>query len=332
MTKIIKINPDSFSINELSDAADVLRGGGLCAFPTETVYGLGAVYSDKNAVLNIFKAKGRPADNPLIVHICEFEQLQDLVKEVSHDAQKLAHRFWGGPLTVILPKADSVPYEVTAGLETVAVRFPSHPVATALIRETGIPIAAPSANLSGKPSPTAAEHVIEDMDGRADIIIDGGNSFFGIESTVVDLSADKPQVLRPGAVTIEDLKPLLPNIEYGTGTSAPKSPGMKYKHYAPNAPVFVVEGDNITEVINKHSDGKTGILAYGIPSEKFEHGTVLNAGNTAYEYAAHMFYCFRKFDEIGVDKILAVPPEEDNMGYSVRNRLYKSAGGKVICE
>lgn len=331
MTKVIRVNPDNFNTDELDEAAKILQDGGLCAFPTETVYGLGAVYSDKNAVLNIFKAKGRPADNPLIVHICEFNEIYSLAKEVTDEAMRLAKRFWGGPLTVILPKSDSVPYEVTAGLDTVAIRLPSHPVATALIRRVGLPIAAPSANLSGKPSPTAAEHVIEDMDGRADIIIDGGNSFFGIESTVVDLSTDKPQVLRPGAVTIEDLKPFLKNIEYGTGTSAPKSPGMKYKHYAPNAPVYIVEGGNAIGIINKNSDDKTGILTYRIPPDKFERGTVLNAGNTAYEYAANMFYYFRKFDEMGVDKIFAVPPEEDNMGYSVRNRLYKSAGGRIIC-
>ena len=157
-------------------------------------------------------------------------------------------------------------------------------------------------------------------------------SFFGIESTVVDLSTDKPQVLRPGAVTIEDLKPILKNIEYGTGTGAPKSPGMKYKHYAPNAPVYIVEGKNAAEIIRKNADEKTGILTYRIPAGEFQNGIVLNAGDNAYEYAAHMFYYFRKFDEMGVDKILAVPPEEDKMGYSVRNRLYKSAGGKKICE
>lgn len=331
MTKIVKVNPEKFEKNELSEAADILRNGGLCAFPTETVYGLGAIYSDRSAVLNIFKAKGRPADNPLIVHISDFEQIHGLVKEVPESALKLAKHFWGGPLTIILPKAESVPYEVTAGLDTVAVRFPSHPIATALICETGIPIAAPSANLSGKPSPTAAEHVIEDLSGKADIIIDGGNSFYGIESTVVDLSVKTPQVLRPGAVTIEDLRPVLGDIEYGVGTSAPKSPGMKYKHYAPNAPVYIIEGDE-ESIIERLADEKTGILTYRIAPEKFKKGMVLTAGKDAYEYAAHMFYYLRKFDEMGVTKILAIPPENDNMGYSVRNRLYKSAGGKVICE
>ncbi|MBQ7718480.1 MAG: threonylcarbamoyl-AMP synthase [Clostridia bacterium] len=331
MTKIIKVDPENYTDNELFEAAGILRNGGLCAFPTETVYGLGAIYTDCEAVLNIFKAKGRPADNPLIVHICDFEQLYKLVKEVPETALNLAKHFWGGPLTIILPKSDCVPYEVTAGLDTVAVRFPSHPIATALIRETGIPIAAPSANLSGKPSPTAAEHVIADMKGKADIIIDGGNSFFGIESTVVDLSVKVPQVLRPGAVTIEDLRPVLGNIEYGSGASAPKSPGMKYKHYAPDAPVYIIEGDAVS-IAERLADEKTGILTYNVAPENFKKGIVLDAGKNSYEYAAHMFYYLRKFDELGVTKILAVPPEEDNMGYSVRNRLYKSAGGKVICE
>lgn len=330
MTKTVTINPDKFKTEELSEAAAVLRNGGLCAFPTETVYGLGAVYSNPRAVLNIFRAKGRPADNPLIVHIAEPKQLYGLVREVPQKAERLAAEFWGGPLTIILPKAECVPFEVTAGLDTVAVRFPSHPVATALIRETGIPIAAPSANLSGKPSPTVAKHVIEDMDGRADIIIDGGNALYGIESTVVDLSVDIPQVLRPGAVTIEELRRVIGDIEYGTGSSAPKSPGMKYKHYAPEAPVYIVEG-NAEDVIKREADEKTGILTYKIAPEKFEKGIVLDAGKDAYEYAAHMFYYLRRFDEMGVTKILAVPPEEDSMGYSVRNRLYKSAGGKIIC-
>ena len=331
MTKVIKIDPDKFDIKELYEAAEALRNGGLCAFPTETVYGLGAVYSDPEAVLKIFRAKGRPADNPLIVHICEIEQLYGLVREVPESAKKLAHHFWGGPLTVILPKAPSVPREVTAGLDTVAVRFPSHPVATALIRETGIPIAAPSANLSGKPSPTAPEHVLEDLNGKADIIIAGGRTFFGIESTVVDLSTDIPQILRPGAVTAEDLAPVLGKIVYGAGTDAPKSPGMKYRHYAPEAPVFIVEGD-AESIIKREADPGTGILTYKIPPERFPAGTVLDAGKDAYEYAAHLFYCLRKFDEAGVTKILAIPPENSSMGYSVRNRLYKSAGGIVICE
>ncbi len=331
MTRIIKIDPDDFRQKELSEAAETLRNGGLCAFPTETVYGLGAIYSNPDAVLKIFKAKGRPADNPLIVHISCFEELSPLVKEVPQSAILLAEHFWGGPLTMILPKSSAVPKEVTAGLDTVAVRLPSHPIATALIRETGIPIAAPSANLSGKPSPTAARYVAEDMDGRADVIIDGGNAFFGIESTVVDLSVPVPQVLRPGAVTIEDLRRVLGKIEYGTGTGAPKSPGMKYKHYAPDASVYIVEGD-AEKIIKREADEKTGILTYKIPPENFDAGIVLDAGKDAYGYAAHLFYYLRKFDEKGVTKILAVPPEEDGMGYSVRNRLYKSAGGKIICK
>lgn len=330
MTKIISINPEKIDNEALMPAVFALKNGGLCAFPTETVYGLGANAFDAGAISKIYKAKNRPADNPLIVHIAEFEQMGELVCEVPEAAHRLARRFWGGPLTLILKRSEKLPPEVSAGLDTVAVRLPSHPAATALIRLCGFPIAAPSANLSGRPSPTAAEHVIKDLDGRADVIIDGGNAFYGIESTVLDLTVSPPAILRPGAVTHEELSELLGEVVYGSGEGAPKSPGMKYRHYAPNAPVFIVQSDNAADMINSLADEKTGILSFDAEAAAFKKGIVLEAGKTPQEYAAHMFFCLRRFDELGVNKIFAIAPGGGGISEAVRNRLYKAAGGNVI--
>ena len=326
---LIEVNPHSFSDTQLMPAAAILQSGGICAFPTETVYGLGANAFDEAAVAKIFKAKGRPQDNPLIVHISEREQLLDIC-HVTPLAEKLMDKFWGGPLTLILPKTDKVPAAVTAGLDTVAVRMPSHPIANALIRLAGVPIAAPSANLSGKPSPTAAAHVIADMEGRADAIIAGGDCFWGVESTVLDLTVSPPAVLRPGAVTKEELAAEIGEVIYGTGVGAPKSPGMKYTHYAPNAPVYIAEGEGALERIFEAARGykNPGILYYGI--EKPDLPIALSAGNTPAEYAARLFFSLRTFDEEGADVIFAMPPAEGGMGDAVRNRLFKSAGGKTV--
>ncbi len=326
---LIEVNPHSFSDTQLMPAAAILQSGGICAFPTETVYGLGANAFDEAAVAKIFKAKGRPQDNPLIVHVSEREQLSDIC-HVTPLAEKLMDKFWGGPLTLILPKTDKVPNCVTAGLSTVAVRMPSHPIANALIRLSGVPIAAPSANLSGKPSPTSAAHVIADMEGRADAIIAGGDCLWGVESTVLDLTVSPPAILRPGAVTKEELSAEIGEVIYGTGVGAPKSPGMKYTHYAPDAPVYIAEGDGALERIIEAAReyAHPGILYYGI--EKPSLPISLSAGSTPAEYAARLFFSLRTFDEMGADVIFAMPPSEGGMGDAVRNRLFKSAGGKTV--
>ena len=330
-TKIIKAEPSNLNENEIMPAAKIISSGGLCVFPTETVYGLGANALDEKAVAKIFEAKGRPQDNPLIVHIWKYEQLFDLVKEVPEKAKILAEHFWGGPLTMIFKRSEKVPAVVSAGLDTVAVRLPSHPVANALIRLSGVPIAAPSANLSGKPSPTSFKHAAEDMKGRADAIIDGGNSFFGIESTVVDMTEDVPTILRPGAVTPAEIKELTGKVYLGRGgDGAPKSPGMKYKHYAPRAPLYIVESENPADVINSRTKDKTGVINFGYDNSDFRAKYVFNMGKTASEYAANIFYALREFDDSDVEEIYAIPPEDDGVGLAVRNRIYKSAGGKTI--
>lgn len=330
MTKVIKIDPHNIDTEKVKEAAAVIKEGGLCAFPTETVYGLGANALDTKAVDKIFAAKGRQRDNPLIVHVSSLDEVYPLVKSVPDEFLRLAEKYWGGPLTMILERSGKVPAEVSAGLDTVAIRLPSHPVATALIKMSGTPIAAPSANLSGRPSPTTARHVIDDLMGKVDVIIDGGNTFFGVESTVLDLTADPPAILRPGAVTPEELLQVLPCVVFGQGGDAPKSPGMKYRHYAPKARLYVVEGKDAVEKINRISDGGTGVLCYNADVSEFKAKYVISAGSNAQDYAAHLFYNLRKFDELGVSKIFVMPPSSEGIGYAVRNRIFKSAGGNII--
>ena len=248
MTRVIKLNPKRVEKSKIKLAARVLKRGGLVAFPTETVYGLAANALDAESVKKVFEAKGRPADNPLIVHIAEKEQVYRLAKKVPEKAEKLMDKFWPGPLTIVLEKSRVVPKATTGGRNTVAVRMPDNRIALALIREAGVPLAAPSANSFGKPSPTSAEHVFQDLCGKIDVILDGGNTDIGVESTVLDLTTDPPTLLRPGGITLEKLKTVLDRVRMhpaakGKKTRAvAKSPGMKYKHYAPNADVILVEG------------------------------------------------------------------------------------------
>ena len=261
--KIDGLNTDPESFKE---AIRILKSGGLVAFPTETVYGLGGNAYDKTASERIYAAKGRPSDNPLIVHISSFEEIYPLVKKVPEEAVMLSEKFWPGPLTMILDKSDAVPKETTGGLDTVAIRMPSHPVANRLIKEAGIPIAAPSANASGRPSTTKAEHVIEDLFGRIDMIIDGGSSDIGLESTIVDLTVSPPLILRPGFITIEALREVLPDIEYDKAVLkrqkddnvVAKAPGMKYRHYAPRGELTIFEGSfkNVAEAVKKAAEDK----------------------------------------------------------------------------
>ena len=328
--KTLLLGTDS---KDLARASDIMRSGGLVAIPTETVYGLGANAFDKNACLKIFEAKGRPGDNPLIVHISKISQLDDIVVEINENAKKIMETFWPGPITIVMKKSDKIPYEVSAGLDTVAVRMPSHKVACKLLDMCEIPIAAPSANTSGKPSPTTAKHVFNDMNGKIDAIVDGGSCVVGVESTVIDVTEDIPKLLRPGGVTYEQLCDVLgeviKNYEFKNG-EIPKSPGVKYKHYAPKAELFVVKG-NFEEYIYKISDKykKIGVLChnkYNITKncvEKF-------MGNNPEEYANTLFSHLREFDKENVDIIFAEDIDDKGINLAVSNRLYKAAGYKFI--
>ena len=329
----------------LERAGQIIRRGGLVAFPTETVYGLGANGLDPVAVQRIFAAKGRPQDNPLILHVASVRAIEDLVLEFPPAAGCLAAAFWPGPLTLVLRRRPVVPEAVSAGLPTVAVRIPAHRVALDLIEAAGVPIAAPSANRSGKPSPTRAEHVLADLDGRVEMILDAGPTSVGLESTVVDLTTAVPSLLRPGGVTIEQLREVLPNLGLVSGGIAdqgrPVAPGMKYRHYAPHAPLTVVIGPpapvkvflrgRMAEAVEAglrlavlaHSDTLAGL---GGP------GTLLDLGpRSSPEIAARRLFSFlRDCDKQRVDEILAEGGREDGLGLAIMNRLGKAAGGKII--
>ncbi|MGN1098464.1 MAG: L-threonylcarbamoyladenylate synthase, partial [Clostridia bacterium] len=310
--------------NLIAQAAEVIKNGGLVAFPTETVYGLGADTFNPRAIAGIYRAKNRPMDNPLISHICSMEQAYTLAEDIPEAAKRVMEHFWGGPLTVILKRKNTVPPEVSAGLDTVSIRFPSHSIAYELIKQSGTAIAAPSANLSGSPSPTTAKHCIDDMLGRVDMIIDGGDSLIGLESTVVDMSGEVPTILRPGAITAEEIAEVAGQCIYGGNYSnAPRCPGMKYTHYSPKADVYAV-----SDMSRIQSSEKAAVLSFG--GGEYGGYKVYNAGDTVEEYAAKLFYFLRKADEDGIKTVYARLPEEKGIGIAVRNRLLKSAGGKVI--
>lgn len=345
-TKIIKIDKENIDQSLIKEAATYIREGKIVAFPTETVYGLGANGLDVNAVEGLFKAKGRPQDNPLILHIANMEQLKPLVSDIPDIAFKCIERFWPGPLTILFRKSEIVPYMITAGLETVAIRMPNNQIALELIKEADRPIAGPSANLSGKPSPTNASHVIEDLSGKIHMIIDGGDTGVGLESTVLDLSSDRPMILRPGGVTIEDLRELIPTIEQDIGTIksdeniVPKSPGQKYRHYAPSADMTVYVG-SLDKVINKIKEQthelisqglKVGIMATEETKNNYADGFVQVVGSRARKetIATNLFKVIRLFDEHQVDFILAEGVESDHIGMAIMNRMMKASGGKII--
>lgn len=345
-TRVLKVDarrPDEAAVSE---AARIIRDGGLVAFPTETVYGLGANALDAAAVARIFAAKGRPADNPLIVHIADPNQLSDLVEAVPPPAQQLMERFWPGPLTLILPRTAAVPPVVTAGLGTVAVRRPDHPVALALIRAAGVPIAAPSANRSGRPSSTVAAHVHEDLAGQVDLILDAGPTGLGLESTVLDLSTDPPVVLRPGGVTAADICAVIGPVEVGSTRETdeddvPRSPGTKYIHYAPKALLIVVDGPFLESVQAKINDlayeftaegRRVGILATAETRGAYQAPVVLEVGSrkNMSMVAAGLFSALRAFDQYRVDVVLSEGFPEDGIGYAVMDRLRRAAGGRVV--
>lgn len=340
-THYLKINPKQFEPAQLAPAAEILAGGGLVAFPTETVYGLGAVIDHEAALHDIFKVKGRPGDNPLILHIWHHEQLSDITETVDPRYQKLIEAFWPGPLTLIFPKKAEISMTVTAGLSTVAVRMPSHPVARELLRLVNRPVAAPSANLSGKPSPTRGEHVREDLEGKIPMIIDAGPCQAGIESTVL-LLAEKPYILRPGSITQEMLETTLQEpVEVVTGGEAserPQAPGMKYRHYAPQAPVTLVEGEDnaVVNAINRMvgaAEGETIIvLAFSEHINCYPNVTVLDLGPREYPQivAARLYDLLRSCDQMKATRIYVEGLAKAGVGAAVENRLYKASGGNVI--
>lgn len=327
-TTYIKADPAAPDEAAIREAAECIKRGGLVAFPTETVYGLGADSFNSDAVKKIYIAKGRPSDNPLISHIAHIDDALKLAQFVPEDAKKLMEAYWGGPLTLILKRRADVPGIVSANLDTVSIRMPSHSVANMLIRLAGTPIAAPSANLSGSPSPTTFEHCRQDMDGRVDIIIDGGECSIGVESTVVDMTGEVPVILRPGAVTLEDIVSVCGKGMFGGEyADAPKCPGMKYVHYSPDAEVFAV-GD--MESFKMPDEENAALIAYDKYTSAAKGCKFYSAGSSDGEYAARLFYLLRKADEDGIKTVYAQLPENKGMGTAIRNRLLKSAGGRVI--
>ncbi len=353
ITKVADLRNKEKNIEELMDdpeliaAAEVIKAGGLVAFPTETVYGLGANAFDATAADRIYAAKGRPSDNPLIVHISSMDELYPLAREIPASAEKLAAKYWPGPMTIVLKKDPAVPDRTTGGLDTVAVRMPSDPVARAFIKLSGVPIAAPSANISGRPSPTRADHVMEDLDGRIDMVIDGGPVGIGIESTIIDLTGDIPTLLRPGAVTIEMLTETLGEVNIDPAIKGPmsenehpKAPGMKYRHYAPKADMTIVRGgsENVAAYINDRvkesgdSGRKAGIICTRESKNLYDRGDIKVVGTRTDEdtVARNLFSVLREFDEDGVDVIYSESFPEDDIGQAIMNRLSKAAGYKIV--
>lgn len=350
-TKILKIDAEkeeftSLEEQALQEAGEIIKSGGLVAFPTETVYGLGGDGLNKESSRKIYAAKGRPSDNPLIIHIANMEALDYIVEEVTQEAQKIARAFWPGPLTMILRKSENVPEETTGGLQTVAVRMPSNKVACKLIEYGGGYIAAPSANLSGRPSPTVAKYVVEDMNGRIDMIIDGGEVGIGLESTIIDLTVTPPQILRPGYITQAMLNEVLGNVDVDktilddkTG-QAPKAPGMKYRHYAPKGELTIVAGESpqVVDYINRMTaemmqmGKKVGVIASLENLEKYGAEIVKSAGSREDEEAvAHNLYrILREFDDEGAEIIFSEAFADGTLGQAIMNRLLKAAGHKMV--
>ena len=330
----------------MEKAGEILKRGGLVAFPTETVYGLGANALDEAAAARIYAAKGRPSDNPLIVHICEFSALEKIVKEIPPKAKKLADAFWPGPLTMIFQKTEQVPYGTTGGLDTVAVRMPAHPLALAMIKAGGGYIAAPSANTSGRPSPTKASHVADDLNGKIDMIIDGGDVGIGLESTIVDLTEEEPVILRPGYINQQMLEELLGPVSVDQALLKddpnlhPKAPGMKYRHYAPKAGLTIVEGsaEAVRRKINELAEaetragGRAGIIATDESLSAYPTGIVKSVGTRTDEItiSAHLYGILREFDELDVSRIYSEAFETPQLGQAIMNRLIKAAGHQII--
>jgi len=347
-TLMLKVDLQKPDMKKIRVAASLIRKGGLVAFPTETVYGLGADALNPKAVLALFKAKKRPLDNPPIIHVGDAEYIRKLVKELPPKAERLMEKFWPGPLTLIFKRSGIVPDVTVASLDTIAIRMPNHNVALALIRESSCPIAAPSANLAGKPSPTSAQHVLEDLNGRIDAVLDAGPTFIGLESTVLDLTVDPPQILRPGGTPYEMLKEVLGNVELNPVAVADsalpveeaRSPGVKHKHYAPNADVIVVEGEiavvisKINELINLYmqNNKRVGVLATDETSSHYKADVVKSLGsrNDLVIVARNLFKLLREFDSEKVDIIIAESVPLERLGLAIMNRLRKASGYNII--
>lgn len=346
-TKVAIINDIRDDIKYIKEAGNVIKQGGVVAFPTETVYGLGADALNSEAVKKIFTAKGRPQDNPLIVHIKAIEDLDDLVKDVPKVAQEFMEKFWPGPLTIILDKKDIIPDETSAGLSTIGIRMPNNEIALKLIELSGKPIAAPSANISGRPSPTEVERCIEDLDGKIEYILGGDRSDIGVESTIVDCTVDPPLVLRPGGITLEMLREVDSRIEIDkvlmkkpSDNLKPKAPGMKYRHYAPKASLKIIRGKNektieiISEMLENYIDknNKVAILTTDENLSRFNKGEIISLGSESdlSQIAQNLFEALRKCDDLNVQYILCQGFEEDGVGLAIMNRLNKAAGYDII--
>ncbi len=345
-TIIERIDTVQLNIDTIKKAGDILKSGGLVAFPTETVYGLGADALNEDAAKKIYAAKGRPSDNPLIVHIADMEALGKITETIPEKAIVVAKKYWPGPLTMIFQKTNAVPLGTTGGLDTVAVRMPEHLIAKEIIRAGGGYIAAPSANTSGRPSPTTAQHVEEDLTGKIDMIVDGGAVDIGVESTILDMTVEPPMILRPGAVTKEMLEELIGEVAVDKtliepdSKKVPKAPGMKYRHYAPKAELTVLEGDllRVTEEINRRAEEKlsegfkVGIIATAETAGRYSSGNVKCIGTRQDEMtvAGNLYGILRDFDSDGTDFIYSESFSTGGIGSAVMNRLLKAAGHHII--
>ena len=340
-TVVLEVDAKRPEKAKIMKAARIMRKGGLVAFPTETVYGLGANALSVRAVRKIFSAKGRPFDDPIIVHVCEERQVYGLVKDVDMRAKTLMDSFWPGPLTLVMGKSRKVPSVTTGGLGTVAVRMPNHKIACALIRAAGVPIAAPSANLFGKPSPTDAGHVLEDLDGRIDCVVDGGRARIGVESTVLDISGKKAVLLRPGKVTRADIEGVIGKIKVhplvgkkggAKGKWAARAPGMKYRHYAPRAELVLVQGGNFrrkaVRILKGFRGRKVAVISFG-KAPKIRGAAVKGLGGDAKRAARRLFRVFRELDRKGIQAVVVQAVPEKGIGMAVMNRMRKAAARVV---
>jgi len=352
ITKYLKVNTLYPNIMDLKCAAEIIQDGGLVAFPTETVYGLGANGFNEDALEKIFSVKGRPMDNPLILHIASLKEIVYVASYVPAKAKKAINAFWPGPLTLVLPKSSHVPDQVSAGLPTVAVRMPIHPVALKLIKLAKCPVAAPSANLSGRPSPTIGFHVLKDLKGKIDMIVDGGPCRWGIESTVVDFTEEIPTILRPGAITKDMLERVVGQVIYDPGLKsdqmAPKSPGVKYLHYAPKGDMYLVQGDNLQLIANKlneltqnykNSAKRVAVIATDELIQMLDKANLGHSidylGNLGSKYdqeliASRIYYLLRNCDRFNIDIVLTEGLSEEGLGTAIMNRLSKASGNKVV--
>ncbi len=348
-TELVQIdenNIDETAAAALKRAGQIIRDGGLVAFPTETVYGLGGDALNPESSKKIYAAKGRPSDNPLIVHVADMDSVEAIVKEIPQAARKLADAFWPGPLTMIMNKSDKVPYETTGGLDTVAIRMPNNRIALELIRRSSGYIAAPSANTSGRPSPTVARYCVEDLSGKIEMIIDGGQVGIGLESTIVDLTSETPMILRPGYITREMLGEVLGIVDIdrtiidGNSKERPKAPGMKYRHYAPKGELTIVEGaqDKVVAYINDmagqlRAQGKrVGVIGTDASKDLYEADVVKSVGNRKKEatIAHELFKVLREFDDEDMDVMFSESFDDSGIGQAIMNRLLKAAGHNVI--